>query len=474
MPGQFGNVRIPGAVSVVDASGLTVTGLTSVGVIGVVGISTAGDPDTVYKFSNSSEAVNALQGGALLDVIRAAYAGGAQEVYAVRVGNPARAACVIGKTANPDILTLTSKGYGSAFNDLEVLVDSGGGTNKRTITIKLENNFYSVFEIYPDYTTATGLSAAITAQSAVVTAANDGSADLPDVLADYVSFSGGSDGSRSVLEVADGFQLLLPQDVDLILLDTADDTYHALALAHCIEASNALNRSERICILGLPSGNAVADYTAQAAALANKRAVLVAPCGYTPDFGIGDTTTSLKDGHIIAAVVAGAIAGLPDVAEPLTKKPVPFVTQLEVDYTNGELGTLIDGKVLAVARRREGQSVVKQLTTSGSTDFEEISVVRTVDYIMKDLRNGADQLFVGKKGTRNFLSSLKGWAKGKLSQYVSQDLLVQYVETSVTAEFLVDNQKWVNLSFGAVPVQPVNNIGIKGAFSTLYNFSALV
>lgn len=473
---NFGEQIIPAAISRVDASGLTLQGFTTSGNIGIVGIAKAGDEDVVYEFQSANEAKSIFQGGAMLDCIETAYRAGAQRMFAVRCGSPTAATEDFTASGNADAMTVTAANKGTGGNAIEVKVTDGSPASKRILTIRHQDNYNNVLETYDDdgtgYATMTALLAAVTANTnsiAVVTM--DEIEELP-LAAAWTSLAAGTDGTRTTLEISDALDLLLAQNVDIIILDTADDTYHTVALGHCIEASNALNRSERTCVLGMILAKSVSEYTTAASNLNNKRAVLVAPCLQTPDFGIGGMDKSLKDGHIGAAGIAGLKAAQNDPAEPLTRKAVSFSTGLENEYSNSQLESLISGNVLPIGKMRKGGNVVMmQQTTSSDNGFEEWSVVTLIDYCMKDLREMADELFVGEKGIDGILELVEATFKARLRAYVEQRIIFSFWADSVDAQFLDSDQRWINISFSAIPVMPVNVVAITGAFSSIFNFN---
>lgn len=478
MSANFGNQILPGVTSVVDVSGLSAVGQLTYGTIGIAGLASAGTEDEVYLFTSAGEARSVLQGGAMLDAINAAYAAGALRVYAVRVGAPVAATKQFAAGANTDAMTLTAKSKGTAGNSIQVKIETGsGGAGFRIVSIRLNSNQANVFETFGGTVgldDIAAIKAAINAGSTLVTCTDDATADEPDVTVGWVNLASGTDGTRSTTEVADGLDLLLGYPVDIVIGDIADTTYHAILLAHCVEASNSLNKSERTCVVGMPTGTTVSQYTAQATALADKRAVLVAPCVETPDFGVDATSSSVKAGHIGAAIIAGLKAGQNDPAEGITNQSLKFALGLEAAYSNGELETLIQGHVLPIALRRGGNVVIQQVTTSTVSGFEEWSVVTLIDYVMKDLRNFLDDTFIGKKGTPGILAVIQAAVKARLSLYVSQRILYSFIEDSVSVNFLPNDQRWINVSFAAVPIMPVNNIGIYAQFASIFNFNLQV
>lgn len=477
----FGEQIIPGVVSQVDAAGLAQQGQLAYGAIGIVGLSSAGEEDVVHYFTSSSEATRKLRGGALLSAILAAYRTGARRVYAVRVGTPVASSKQFAASANADSVTITALDKGTFGDNIEVAIAEGtGGAGTRTYTFRRIVGSEQILETFDNgdgsgYTTKVLAKAAVNASSVLVSFDHDVTVDQPDVTVGYVPLASGSDGTRTTNEVSDGFDLLLNQPVDICILDTDDDTYHAIVLGHCEEASNSVNRSERTCVVGLANTGAnpasVSEYTDAATAINSKRGCIVAPNVYGPQFGIDVTSSTLQDGYITAAEIAGLKAGLSDPAEPATFKLIPGVTGLNASYTQSQLEQLITGKVIPLALHRRGYRLVKQVTCSADSEWEEWSVVTSVDYIMKDLRAYLDELYIGRKGTSSILALIEASVRGRLNLYFTQEIIYGYFADSVIAQFLPGDQTFVVVSFQAVPIFPVNNIGISATLQSAYNFN---
>ena len=114
---------------------------------------------------------------------------------------------------------------------------------------------------------------------------------------------------------------------------------------------------------------------------------------------------------------------------------------------------------------------MKQLTTSSESGWEEWSVVTSIDYVLKDLREYLEELFVGRKGTAAILNLIETAVKGRISLYVEQEILYAFYKDAVQASFLPGDQTFVRVEFTAVPIMPVNNIGIAATVSSVYNFN---
>src|SRR5699024_11076054 len=96
----------------------------------------------------------------------------------------------------------------------------------------------------------------------------------------------------------------------------------------------------------------VEDLVQRAGQLNSERVVLLAP---------GD------DGCLLAAAVAGAIAGESDAALPLSGAELKGVSQTQAQYDDSEIDTLVRGGVTPLERVGGVVSVVRGITTRTKT-----------------------------------------------------------------------------------------------------------
>ena len=137
---------IPGAYSrfdvVAGASGFVSTGNTV-----LIGSAQGGEPQRLLQFNNLSEAQNTLVGGPLYDAMRHAFNPGPgvrpQRIFAMRVNNASRSTFAL-QDASADIIALSSRGWGSNQNQIQVRAVAGATApvalyDGRDISIRVRN-----------------------------------------------------------------------------------------------------------------------------------------------------------------------------------------------------------------------------------------------------------------------------------------------------------------------------------------------
>ncbi len=226
--------------------------------------------------------------------------------------------------------------------------------------------------------------------SVLVTAAAGASTNLP--AAGTFSLSAGDHPATGdytaaidTLELGPSIDLVLASIQDFAATGFNADAVHAAIEAHCQNLSN----SAKNCI-GFGTVNPCIDsdpaaIVTKAQLISSERFVLVAPSG-------------------VLGSVVGMIGGLDYFRSP-TFKQISGLTQLAHDYTPSELGTLIEGGVLAVAQQRNrGFIVIKGIDTTGQTG--QISVTRVADHAVRGVKDLAD-LFIGTLNTEAGRAALR-------------------------------------------------------------------
>jgi hypothetical protein len=131
------------------------------------------------------------------------------------------------------------------------------------------------------------------------------------------------------------------------------------------------------------------------------------------------------NGAISAALVSGMAAGV-DVAEALTHKSIKCIG-LEYNFKWGDLDRLLEGGVCPLEYDPgHGYRVCQSITTwlrNDKYNRRELSVRRTADYVARQVRERLERDFVGSKGTRTTLISIKNATISVLTQMVRLELL---------------------------------------------------
>ncbi len=156
------------------------------------------------------------------------------------------------------------------------------------------------------------------------------------------------------------------------------------------------------------------------------RMIFVAPGVLTTDRASGEEVT--LPGAYAAAAVAGMLSGR-DPHVSLTNKTLA-VGGLERRYTSAQLEQLVQRNVLVLEQRR-GFRVVKGITTSENTAWQQITTRRIVDFAKIGVRRAADS-YIGLLNNDRVRKALAGSINGFLAGMVDDEMLVSY-DLAVTA-----------------------------------------
>lgn len=449
MSESIAEMVVPGTYIEVRAEGLISVGGISTGNLGIVGTAGRGPVDTVVPIGSYAQAVDAFGGqdafgsprttDSPLTLVRAleqAFAGGARNVFAVRVANatPAPATLAVRAAGDRNGFTLSARGATDEDGDevadtsgtwgrdtrVTVVADATSGATRWRLTVSNGTRR----EVYEGANV--GEVHALLASSALVTAGDVSNADS---AFDPVSatLAGGTDGADvTPVDVARGLAVLEQRPVNLLLVaGLGADRVGTAVLAH-LDRTEGEGR-ERIAVLGArASGTATSagGVEADAAATSDDRIVLCAPGIRTTDAASG-AAVALPPAYL-AAAVAGKLSQLaPHVS--ITNKVLPVVP--DVRYATPLLTSLLQQRVLLV-RQKFGSQVVRGITTDTGA-FGQISIRRTVDYAKTGVRQGADP-YIGRLNNSRVRAALRATLDGFLSQMVLDEMLVGY-QLEVTA-----------------------------------------
>jgi hypothetical protein len=243
---------------------------------------------------------------------------------------------------------------------------------------------------------------------------------LPDNIATWAYFTGGTDGTYTTSEWTDSLEYLETQDIQFIGASSSDAGVHALISAHVDSMNSVTGRSERQAILGGASGETVAQVIARAEALNSMAVMLVYP--EFQDWNAQNTAVVWWGPAYYAAKLIGLTTCLP-LNEPLTNKVMSVLNFKTL--TNSELEQLIQGGVCAGYKNPLGLFVnVRQVTTYQGSELQkcEFSMVREALYVVRDLRNNVEQTFVGRAMTNSLLTDIDATVNLKLAQYAALGL----------------------------------------------------
>lgn len=247
------------------------------------------------------------------------------------------------------------------------------------------------------------------------------------------------------------FALLKEEEEPTVLFcDTAVSTVQN-ALKASVEEASALRR-ERIGVVCAGAGETVQELVARAASLNSERMVLIAP----------GTLEETVPEVMLAAAVAGAIAGEADPAVPLGGCVLSGVTGISAAYTEESVDALIRGGVTVVERRGGEISVVRGVTTRTKTGgvsdqtWRELTTIRIVDDVIPALRNALRSRFTRSKNTAQVRSAIRSQVIMELEEKLRREIITGYGE--VTTKALEDSPTVCLVEFSFTVAHGLNQI----------------
>lgn len=249
-----------------------------------------------------------------------------------------------------------------------------------------------------------------------------GPATLPSTPAPQ-PLSGGTNGVTNA-DYPAGLDALLEVEAHLILAAGQDHTKLGNALAaHCARASTDELKRDRIAVVGTGlQPNRETEVTEAAGhSLDSDRVVLVAP-----GFKLTDPKQGPDPFAVPGAYTAAAVAGLLSAQPPhvsLTNK-VLAVDDLEHAFTTAQLRQLVLARVLVV-EKRQGFRVVRGITTSTNTAFQQITTRRIVDYAKAGVRSAATE-YIGLLNNERVRGTLRAAINAFLATMVTDEMLTDY------------------------------------------------
>jgi hypothetical protein len=182
-------------------------------------------------------------------------------------------------------------------------------------------------------------------------------------------------------------------EIRIRLTDSVTQADH-VALADSAEWAEGIN-NKQIAFVGMANATALAALSTAAAAIASKRAVLVAP-------GIYDEFGTLRSGAYAAAAVAAEVAKNSDLSDDLDTARLSGFTDVERDATGlplfrvkagagtpvNDMETLLQAGVSPLRRARGGGVEIAHLRTTYTTDstFDALMTRLIVDQLFMDVR----------------------------------------------------------------------------------------
>ena len=247
-----------------------------------------------------------------------------------------------------------------------------------------------------------------------------------------VAEEAGYKAAFSVLEAA--------EDIAVVVCDSGELTVQQ-ALRDSVKAASEARR-ERIAVVGGKAGENATALVQRAEGLNSERVVLTAPVGE-------------GGGAVVAAAVAGAIAGESDPAIPLGGAELKGVDGLEARYGDTEIDTLVRGGVTPVEQAAGVVSVVRGVTTRTKTGeaadatWRELTTIRIVDDALR-------ARFRRAKNTEQSRGAIRSQVVLELENKLAREIITGYGEVSVEAD--ADNPTVCLVDFSFTVAHGLNQI----------------
>lgn len=476
---------VPGVFSTLDTTGLAQVGLTSTGVVAILGTASGGfpytaalgAPDLIPRISTPQRLRTLFASGDLLEAGMMAFEpssdpnvrGGAQTVVPIQV-NPETQATLVLEGASGDVLTLSSKVYGVGGNNVQVTVEAGT-TGGRKVTVKQTASGQT--ETFDDQASLSALINKLNGSSQLVAAVQEpGATDLPQV-ASAQNMSGGSTGTASASDWQAALNLLKQVRVNQVVPLSGDAGIISATQAH-VDYMCGAGQSERQAFVGLcqndgtPLNLTALKSAIQAIGDRNVQALVES----VQRFGTDGTVQTFPP-YFLAVLAAGMRSGA-GLGEPLTHKYIKVqgivrdVSWNPVDDADAliQSGALITQRVDGIGTR-----FVRDVTThlqDNNLAFCEGSVNGSLNFAAFTLRN-ALEFAVGRPGFSGTQNAVKTMAISILSQMVQANILAGFTTPTVTP---VNDQFQVAVSIA--PNIPVNFIPITISVVTAQTLAAAV
>lgn len=240
------------------------------------------------------------------------------------------------------------------------------------------------------------------APGSIITATRLSAGLVPDNIP-FTYLAGGSDGTVTSTDYANGYTALQTVDVQWVVPLTTDPSVHAMNDAHCAFMSNVARR-ERRGIVGAPMATSDPTAIGLAKNLNSDRTSLVHLGIYDYD---EDGDLVLYPPYFLAAIIAGAFCGA-NPGTALTNKSLK-IRGLERNLRNPtDTDALIIGGVMPVESTPRGYRVVKSISTwLTNTNYNRVeqSVGVAVDYTARSVRDALD-IYRGAKATPQLLGQI--------------------------------------------------------------------
>ena len=233
------------------------------------------------------------------------------------------------------------------------------------------------------------------------------------------------------------------EELAAVVCDSTDAEVQK-ALKESVQRASQVRR-ERLAVVCGGEGESASDLVVRAKALNCERVVLAAPGGIQA-----------------AAAVAGAIAGESDPAVPLGGAELKGMDDLEQDWSDNEIDTLVLGGVTPLEQSGGTVSVVRGVTTRTKTGtandatWRELSTIRIVDDVIPSLREALRAKFSRAKNTEQGRGAIRSQVIVELESKVDKEIIAGYEDVTVKA--LEDNPTVCLVEFRFTVAHGLNQI----------------
>ena len=336
---------------------------------------------------------------------------------------------------NPTTFAMTDMDYGAAVNLLSVTAD-------------FDADLFGIID-------------KLNTESAYVSAARStGATGAPANTASPVYLTGGVEGTTTISEWQEAFELLRKRRVTTIVPLTRDPAVHNLLLSHLVERAGRL-RSEANGYVGIGTadgaGETRANIKSQIQTLQSRHISAISEeCQrFDPETGVATWYAP----HIYASIAAGMQAGSP-IGEPLTRKR-PNITDTRNDTSwsvENDVEELIDAGLM-MSEKVDGVGIrwIRSITTHLADDnvvFTEMSANESANTAVFELRRQLE-LKIGQRGLAGTAAAIKGLANDALGRLIDDEIIVAY--RALQVEQIGDV---FPVSVEIAPVLPINFIPI--------------
>jgi hypothetical protein len=259
----------------------------------------------------------------------------------------------------------------------------------------------------------------------VIAVAGDQSAELPAHTTGAANLSGGDNAAIGV-DYRDGLDVLLNQTAHIIVAAGQDESFADELAAHCANASTDERKRDRIAVVGSAGGEGLDALLGNP--VDSDRVVFAAPGIKTTDGAARPPADVTLPGSYAAAAVAGLIASLQPHISP-TNKTIQ-VGGLEHAFIAPEIAQLLQARVLTL-ESRNGTRIVRGITTSTNTAWQQITTRRIVDYSKYGIRSAAEP-YIGLLNNARVRAALRTTVNNFLAGMVNDEMLTSY-DLDVTA-----------------------------------------